>query len=299
MSKHDNIIPLSKATACYVPEDYSAISHIPSATATEIELDEYSSPMFIEAEHIICYGDIDPFIDSGYDLESEAVLADAVTADEITTCDPIIAWPECYDAIVIKNEKHDPFQDLNSDFLKDDLLFAEIINDIAASGFEEEKNDCSIPRHNTLNIESNSSPPYLAEEATFPISYSSDDLSDSDFYFDSITTSPLSDENMTFSLGGPKPATSHLLSIGRHSTQSLKPHLSSASPQLSISSPKYPPKPVREIEKSLQKQKDKRAEKLNEARVLDARQIATSKRERSNGKFAKRKINWVSITEMV
>lgn len=48
---------------------------------------------------------------------------------------------------------------------------------------------------------------------------------------------------------------------------------------------------------AIQKWKQKRQDKLAEKRLLDARQIATSKRERTNGKFAKRKINWVSITE--
>jgi hypothetical protein len=48
---------------------------------------------------------------------------------------------------------------------------------------------------------------------------------------------------------------------------------------------------------AIQKWKQKRQDKLAEKRLLDARQIATSKRTRTNGKFAKRKINWVSITE--
>jgi len=55
---------------------------------------------------------------------------------------------------------------------------------------------------------------------------------------------------------------------------------------------------AREREEAMLKWKSKREEKLAESRMLDARQIATSKRERSNGKFAKRKINWVSITDV-
>ena len=48
---------------------------------------------------------------------------------------------------------------------------------------------------------------------------------------------------------------------------------------------------------AIQRWKQKRQDKLAENRLMDARQVATAKRERTNGKFAKRKINWVSITD--
>ena len=48
---------------------------------------------------------------------------------------------------------------------------------------------------------------------------------------------------------------------------------------------------------AIERWKLKRQEKLAQNRLLDPRQVATAKRERTNGKFAKRKINWVSITD--
>lgn len=291
---------LSQASACYLPDDYS-VSHIPSATATPIEFgDEYSSPMFVEAENIVCYGELDPFIDSGFDLESDVAQADAVhevTADEIhCACD--VSWHECYDAVVVqKDEKFDPFKTIKSEFSNDDLLFAEIIDDLAISGFEEEKDDFTT--HSSKNLLYQTSESF--QDTLYDPSLFLDEIdSDPNISFDdfSLATEP----TLTFSIGGPKPIASptHMPQLNRNTSQTMKQQ-TPTTPSLNAHPPRYPPKPtipIRERDQSQQKWKDKRVQTLNEARALDARQIATSKRERSNGKFAKRKINWVSITEI-
>jgi hypothetical protein len=282
-------LPLSKASACYLPNDSSFPSHLPSATATAIAVDEYSSPMFIEAEHIVCYGDFDPFIDSAIQIESE-LIAEADAVHEITEGIPTDAWPECYDAVLVKKEKYDPFDNFKEEFLSDDLLFAEIIHDIAECGFEEEKEETVAP----VSIVQ-SSPRDLLED---PFSqYSSDDLSEQEFFLQDFSP----EQDLNFSIGAPFPADAMVPisdPLNRHPTVHQTIKLQQLPPLHSSLSTRFPPKPVRERELSNQKHKDKRDEKLNEARSLDARQVATAKRERSNGKFAKRKINWVSITEV-
>jgi hypothetical protein len=281
-SPDKKLFPAPLSQACYLPVDYS-VAHIPSATATPIEFgDDYSTPMFIEA--VIC-SEFDPFIDS----ESEIAQADAIheaTADEIQTCDVA----EYYDAVVVeKDDKYDPFSKIQPEFSNDDLLFAEIIDDLAISGFEEEKDDfTSISPTNLPNLQDSFYPSIFLDDTD-----SDPNISFNDF---SLETEP----GLTFSIGGPKPTESstQMLPANKHLSQTTKQQISTP-PVTPHSSPRYPPKPVRERDQSQQKWKDKRVQTLNEARALDARQIATSKRERSNGKFAKRKINWVSITEMV
>lgn len=333
-----------KASACYLPttttttdatdienDDYS---HLPSATVTAVaEFDDECSPtMFIDSENIVCYGEYDPFIDTGIDFinpEMGTIVAQAdviheATADEIPTYDHqsiVLPWHECYDAVVVQKEEKLDLQQFNE--FSDELLFAEIIDEIAISGFEEEKNDnfslTSLSNNLPYPVTSVATPLELIEQVSSSSSYysysSSDELSETDFFLDDFS----SDEKlMTFSIGGPVPkpkfsttltnSTSGTTITSTRQTNQLpfqmmttkqRPSNSLISMQSPLSSPKYPPKPVREREISQQKWKDKRTEKLSEGRSLDARQLATAKRERTNGKFAKRKINWVSITEMV
>jgi hypothetical protein len=289
---HSHDVLFSKASACYLPKDSSFPSHLPSATATAVDVEELSSPMFIEAEHIVCYGDFDPFIDSGVEIQSEAI-AEADAVHEITEGIPTDAWPECYDAVLVKKEKYDPFDNLKEDFLSDELLFAEIIDDIAECGFEEEKQETVIQAVDY------SAPAQLFEDPFFN-QYSSDDLSEHDFFLQDFTSS---DQELNFSIGGPKPVDAMTpmsdFPLNRHPNLHQTIKQQQLPPLHSSLSSRYPPKPVRERELSLQKHKDKREEKLNDARSPDARQVATAKRERTNGKFAKRKINWVSITDVV
>jgi hypothetical protein len=235
---------------------------------------------------------LDPFIDSGFDIESEVAQADPV--HEVTAD---VTWHECYDGVVVQNDdQFDLFENLKPGYSNDDLLFAEIIDDLAISGFEEEKDD--FTSISPSNLPSETCNP--CQDMIYHPSIFASEESDSDPHI-LFTDFNLSEPTMAFSIGGPKPVESSTSAppLNRHLSFTTKQQSPSSQLIPHATSPRYPPKPVRQRDQSQQKWKDKRAETLSEARALDARQIATSKRERSNGKFAKRKINWVSITEMV
>mmetsp|Transcript_2693 Transcript_2693/g.2674 ORF Transcript_2693/g.2674 Transcript_2693/m.2674 type:complete len:411 (+) Transcript_2693:82-1314(+) len=379
-------------TAIYPLKNYNNdVTTLPSATATPINNEEeYSAPMFIEASNITFCDEFDTFLDLGVDIGLETVAqADAiiseVTANEIPSCNSIIALPECYDAIVVK-EKYD---DLKSDMLySDDLLFAEIIDDLA--GFnEEEKSDNNSQFSSSSSL---SSSPSSSSSLLLPSSFQfdpfmisseflNDEMTDSQFglnfhelninnthnqnnitnnkyiYNDlslqqnqqkennnnnnmnmnNLSQLPLPqlqksksqtqyfiepqlfdvNHQMQFSIGAPKPlsmlppppsrnrsiSTSKLNSSSHtvnSNTNNMKNSLNQVNKNITPEStlPPLTPKAIRDRQQALLKWKDKREEKIEETRSLDARQLATAKRERSNGKFAKRKINWVSITDI-
>lgn len=380
------------------------ITSIPSVTATPIHNDEqYNTPMFIEAENITFCNEYDTYLDLGVNIGLETVaqadvIIHEVTANEIPACNSIIALPECYDAVVVK-EKYDD-NDLKSDFLSfpDDLLFAEIIDDLA--GFnEEEKNDYSqlsyyksktyeldtIRNIDQINIEPIIDTSLQFESTIFqdPFMNSSEFLEDIDEVDISIDNqigidlndlSISNDENILyqhhniqqqsqpqhqlpfpqlqksksqsqyfiepqlldvnhqiqFSIGAPKPysmlppppsksrsistsklntnqnqtilSTTNKINNHHHQKKSSLHQLNNNNNNINMTLestiPPLTPQAIRDRQQALLKWKDKREEKIEEARTLDARQIATAKRERNNGKFAKRKINWVSITDI-